>query len=89
MTKSTGIRHAVRTDAPAAKRFSPKGLRSHRIRLGLSLPQAAKLLNVSAPTVNNWEQGKTRPRPEQFGSIIALRAMTKRAAAAVLEQGEA
>ena len=58
-------------------RFNPKGLRSHRERLELSAADMAKLLNVSAQTLYNWELGKTRPRASQLASIAAVRKMKK------------
>ncbi len=84
--KPIRARDAAESDASTGSRFSPKGLRSHRTRLGLTLPQAASLLGVSAQTVYNWEQEKTRPRREQIPSIVALRAMSKKEAATALEQ---
>jgi DNA-binding transcriptional regulator YiaG len=63
-----------------SKRFSAKGLRSHRTRLGLSAREAGKLLGVSAQSVNNWEERKAVPRAAQIELIAALRAMGKREA---------
>ena len=67
-------------------RFSAKGLRSHRTRLGLSGEQYAKLLGVSTQSLYNWEQGRARPRSGQMPSIVALRKVTKKEALARLEQ---
>jgi DNA-binding transcriptional regulator YiaG len=68
------------SEAVGAKRFSAKGLRSHRVRLGLSAREAGRLLGVSAQSVNNWENQKAVPRPSQVAAIAALRSMGKRAA---------
>lgn len=65
-------------------RFSAKGLASQRKRLGLSVAATAKLLDVSAQSVINWESGKTRPRDSQLAAIAALRKMGKKEAAARL-----
>ena len=65
-------------------RFSAKGLASQRRRLGLSAPEVGALLGVSAQSVYNWEDGKTRPRPRQLPMIATLRGMSKRQAAARL-----
>lgn len=65
-------------------RFSPKGLATHRNRLGLSALEAGLLIGVSAQTIYNWEAGKSRPREGQLAAIAALRAMGKRAARARL-----
>ena len=43
-------------------RFSAKGLKTHRERLGLSADDYAKLVGVSGLSIYNWEQGKARPR---------------------------
>ena len=67
-------------------RFSAKGLASRRKRLGLSAEQYAKLVGVSAQTLYNWEQGRTRPREEQLARLVGLRSITKREALARLEQ---
>jgi DNA-binding transcriptional regulator YiaG len=64
----------------ASRRFSAKGLRSHRTRLGLSAREAGILLGVSAQSVNNWEQQKAVPRAAQIEAIAALRAMGKKEA---------
>src|SRR5690606_8606420 len=44
-------------------RFSSKGIRSLRRRLGLSAGDLARLVDVSAQSVYNWEREVTRPRP--------------------------
>lgn len=61
-------------------RFSVKGLKAHRARLGLSAKHYGRLLGVSGLTVYNWESGKSRPRPQQLAAIVALRTIGKREA---------
>ncbi len=61
-------------------RFSPKSVRSHRTRLGLSAAEYGKLLNVSSQTVYQWEQGKTRPRKKQLVQLVELRSLGKKEA---------
>ena len=46
----------------------------------------AKLIQVSVPTLYNWENGKTRPLQEQLVRLAALRKISKREAVARLEQ---
>ncbi|WP_305017030.1 helix-turn-helix domain-containing protein [Mycobacterium tuberculosis] len=53
-------------------RFSAKGLRTHRARLGLSAVDFGRLLGVTAQTIYNWEQEASRPRAEQLARIAAL-----------------
>ncbi len=87
------LRGAARSQAGAATktvngtvRFVPRGLRSQRKRLGLSASDFGKLVGVSSQSVYNWEHGLARPRPEQFGRLVAIRGLGKREAAARLEQ---
>jgi len=71
--------------SPTKIRFVAKGLRSHRIRLGLSAGEFGKLVGVSANSVYAWESGSTTPRREQLAKIAALRAVGKQEAAKRLE----
>ncbi len=67
-------------------RFTAKGLRSQRERLGLSAAEYGKLIGVTDQTVYNWEHETARPRKQQVGLIASLRHMGKREARARLEQ---
>ena len=67
-------------------RFSAKGLRVQRDRLGLSAGDFGRLLGVSAQSIYNWEHGKARPRAGQLANLAALRAIGKREAQARLDQ---
>lgn len=66
-------------------RFSAKGLRTHRARLGLSAVDFGRLLGVTAQTIYNWEQEASRPRAEQLARIAALRKLGKRDAQKILQ----
>lgn len=66
-------------------RFSAARLKNHRTKLGLSAANYAKLVGVHQITIYNWEQGKTRPRPEQLAALVAVRGIGKREAANRLE----
>jgi DNA-binding transcriptional regulator YiaG len=66
-------------------RFSARSVKAQRRRSGLSAADYAQLVGVSALTVYNWEQGKTRPRKEQQTALVALRGIGKREAQAKLE----
>jgi DNA-binding transcriptional regulator YiaG len=61
-------------------RFTAKGLKSLRNRLGLSADEFGRLVQVGAQTVYNWESEKTSPRPAQVLSIVRLRKIGKREA---------
>ncbi len=67
-------------------RFTAKGLRSNRKRLKLSAAQYAKLVDVSLPTIYNWERGSSRPRKSQLPTLAALRGIGRKEALARLEQ---
>ena len=65
-------------------RFSARSVKAQRQRAGLSAAAYAKLVGVSSLTIYNWEHNKSRPRKEQFASLIALRGLGKREAQAKL-----
>jgi DNA-binding transcriptional regulator YiaG len=65
-------------------RFSARSVKAQRQRTGLSAADYAKLVGVSSLTIYNWEHNKSRPRKEQFASLIALRRLGKREAQAKL-----
>jgi DNA-binding transcriptional regulator YiaG len=65
-------------------RFSAKGLKSHRKRLGLSAHECGILLGASGQSVYKWEDGKARPRAKHLPAIAALRNLGKKQAVAIL-----
>ena len=67
-------------------RFTAKGLRSQRQRIGLSAADYGKLVGVTDQTIYNWEHETARPRKQQLALIAALRYIGKREAQARLEQ---
>jgi DNA-binding transcriptional regulator YiaG len=71
--------------AVEGKRFSARGLKTHRQRVGLSAADYAALVGVSGQTVYSWEQGKSKPRAEQLASLVAVRELGKREAQKRLE----
>jgi len=81
---------AAGVEAPAkATRFSAKGLKSQRTRLGLSARDCGRLLGVSGLSVYNWEDGKARPRDRHLAAIASLKSMSKKQASALLEAADA
>jgi DNA-binding transcriptional regulator YiaG len=66
-------------------RFSARSVKAQRRKTGLSAADYAKLVGVSALTIYNWEQAKSRPRKEQLASLVAVRGLGKRQALAKLE----
>lgn len=73
---------------PEGSRFSARSVRAQRKRLKLSAQEFAKLVGVSAQTVYQWEQGKSRPRKAQFASLVAVRGLGRREALAQLGEAE-
>ncbi len=80
------------TPSPAAAaesssvRFTAKGLRSQRQRLGLSAADYGKLVGVTGQTIYSWEHEIARPRKGQLPRIASLRYLGKREALAQLQQ---
>ena len=69
----------------ARGRFSAKGLKANRERLGLSADNYGKLIGVSGLSIYNWEQGKARPRESSIAALNSIRGLGKREAAKRLE----
>ncbi len=67
-------------------RFSAKGLRSHRNRLGLSASAYGKLIGVTGQTVYKWENEAVRPRAQQVEALAAIRGTGKKEVLALLEK---
>ncbi len=61
-------------------RFSPRGLTSHRARLGLSAADYGLLTGVSGQMIYKYERGETRPRTAQLAKLVAVRDLGKREA---------
>ena len=69
-------------------RFVAKGLVSLRKRIGLSIEDFAKLLDVSPQSIYNWQAGKTVPRRAQLEKLASIRSIGKREAQSILEVGK-
>jgi len=65
-------------------RFTAKGLRSQRKRLGLTAAEYAALVGVTPQSIYNWEREVTRPRKEQVAILAGLRGIGKKEARARL-----
>lgn len=76
---------AARSDATGV-RFTAKGLRSQRKRLGLSAANYGKLIGVTGQTIYSWEQETSRPRKSQLARIASVRRLGKTEALAHLEE---
>jgi len=69
--------NAEADDTP--RRFSAGRLAEHRSKLGLSAAAYGKLVGMSGATLYLWEQGKSRPNPEQVKKLAAVRVLGRRA----------
>ena len=67
------------------KRFSPRGLKTHREKVNLSAAGYSALVGVTAQTIYSWEQGKSKPRDGQLAALVAVRGLGKREALKRLE----
>lgn len=70
-------------------RFSAKGLKTHREKLGLSAAEYGQLAGASAQSIYNWEAGKSTPRQAQVQALFDLRGVGKREAVKRLEAAAA
>ncbi len=66
-------------------RFSAKGLRTHRSKLGLSASDYGDLVGVTGQSIYNWEAEVSRPRASVMGSLRDVRSLGKREAIQRLE----
>ncbi len=73
-----------RETAEPLNRFSARSVRAQRRRLRFSAADYGRLVGVSAQTVYQWEQGRSRPRRSQFSALIGLRTIGRREALARL-----
>ena len=86
------LKKSTRTPAPALKpagpvrviRFTARGVRAQRDRLGMSAGEFGKLLGVSSQAIYNWEHGTARPRNALLDKLAVVRAIGKREALARL-----
>ena len=92
--KVTPLQKQVLKNAPSPARpaetdrvrFTAKGLRSQRQRLGLSAADYGKLVGVTGQTIYSWEHEIARPRKGQLPRIASLRHLGKREALARLQE---
>lgn len=66
---------------PAKTRFSAKGLKSFRAKLGLSAAEFGLLVGASGQSIYKWETGKAVPRASQQAALATVRGLGKRGAA--------
>lgn len=81
--KAAPVAQPETSDAPS--RFSSKGLKSMRRRLGLSASDCGVLIGASGQSIYNWEDGKARPQPKYLAALTFLKTKSKKDVAARLE----
>jgi DNA-binding transcriptional regulator YiaG len=79
------VKSAVPKEEVGRARFTAKGLRSHREKLGLSAADYAQLVGVSTQTIYLWESEKSTPRKSQLPTLVAVRKLGVRKANRRLE----
>ncbi|MDO8990101.1 MAG: helix-turn-helix transcriptional regulator [Sideroxyarcus sp.] len=79
------VREQEEPEAKSSARFTAKGFKTLRKRLGLTAEATAALLGVSAQTIYNWEAGNSSPREQQMVRIVMLRGMGKKEVGAILQ----
>ncbi len=67
----------LRLQAHKTRSFSPDQVRAEIARLGLTVEEYARLMEVSQATVNRWMKRKTRPRARNLGRWFALQGITR------------
>ena len=79
-SRSSRVTHDAAEPSTGGIRFSLKGLKSQRARLGLSAAEFGQLVGASGQSIYKWETGKTVPRASQQGALAAIRGIGKREA---------
>ena len=72
---------AEASEESTSTRYSVKGLKSLRAKLGLSAAEFGQLVGASGQSVYKWETGKAIPRTSQQASLVGIRGIGKREAA--------
>ena len=67
-------------------RFTARGVKAQRKRLGVSAAEYANLIGVTAHTVYSWEHGASKPRRAQLSALSAIRALGRREVKQRLQQ---
>ncbi len=79
------LAEAPKPSAAKGVRFTPKGVKAHRKRLGLSAQDYGLLVGVSGQTIYTWENGASKPRATALAGWATVRGIGKREALRRLE----
>lgn len=72
-------------DEVQKSRFSPRLIRTLRKQLGISQKGLAILTGVTTGAVQHWESGRSKPKEEKKGVMVALRKLGRRDLKKLLE----
>jgi len=78
MARATPWQPAVTEVELREARLSPGLVRKLRVRLGLSQSALARLVGVSAASVVQWEQGRSKPAGSHRKNLVGLRKLGRR-----------
>ncbi len=79
------VRKPPSPDLAEGRRFSARGLKSHRAKLGLSAEDYGQLAGVRGQMIYKYERGETKPRKAQIAKLVAVRELGKKEARRRLE----
>ncbi len=74
------VKKAPSPELAEGRRFSARGLKSHRAKLGLSAADYGLLAGVSGQMIYIYERGEAKPRTAQLAKLVAARGLGKREA---------
>lgn len=77
---------SAQQEQPNQARFTAKGFKTLRLRLGLSAAEAGSLLGVSPQAIYSWEAGSSKPREQQMNKVVVLRGMGKKEVRTLLQE---
>ena len=84
--KAVRAKPTTGADGEALPRFSPKWVKKHRDKLGMSAADYGLLAGVSGLTIYNWEKGNSNPRTKQLMAWSDIRTLGKREAQKKLDE---
>ena len=84
-TKPAKARAEADEASSGSFRFSAKGLKSLRAKLGLSAAEFGQLVGASGQSIYNWEAGKALPRASQQASLASIRGIGSERRRSVLQ----
>ncbi len=79
------LAEAPKASAAKGVRFSARGVKADRQRLGLSAKDYGVLVGVTDQTIYNWESGRSKPGATALAGWAAVRGIGKREALRRLE----